>query len=1088
MKIAKKHKTILLASIFIITITTSLVVFKTHSASAKNIIPKKMEDRNSSGLPPEVEDAYKVTMKDYDNGEFVKDTRTDNRKVCMQFQLQPGKYYSLYYGYSTDNTTFGISDNTESCNYIGSEGLCRTISECSNPEDSSTCKEKNYMILNQTASDAVSPKKRFGWAYLGCQESILGGTRFCAVPKNNSLREVCVSDLDPYSNIDLYITVRGFEKHSSEGAAYYEQFDLKLPSLGNNVISYDFANPHMQICNDYKDELDAAGKKELEKSIPYCFSDRVSYKMDETDLKNMLANFIRYYNDKNVDLKANIPANSYNLNDHNEKPNTKRTLKCDPFKETNENTYVYSETNQFKIQEETKKYYTDNQEKVNSNVACESICTEVLTVKYGPPKAVKAGQCFESEVIVKSSIECKSKVNFPPPTTPKKSPITIPRPRCVDNGRTFTQAGPSAAFDQCVQSCDGGKYSQKCIDKCYNETESTKNVEQIIEPTIEGVALSFNKNSKKQSNILKVANKTCPDPSNYTNFDDLVNAVWDYMHEDGNIELHGHFTKNPVSWTANTNCRWDQYAPWYFLTQTETRRTLNNDNTVKFKFNRPSWGWDWYGYDPLNGGFKWQTWPSTCQDYCEFRGYDASTFNESTNVSDTDYTKALKDYNDTVKVCTTSSSCKNTTSRFTISFANDSNKKGTSNPNGTSGKIVQICDSNDNTDSSRFKSSSCFKWNSSINYNNKVANASGNLNMIKDLDSQCAGNDNKKDHYYTRISFPGDWVKNKGGKVTHTEPKDITFYKKHDNQYCLDRDFGNINTSWWKWSELYAKDPNKKNIVDQNSLFYNILNTISDFGYFGWNFDVSCFFAVQNNPGVPDENPPDDSSTTNDFPECPKEGCGNVYIDEFATRATSLDNLFVSTKQNMALQYINKKEKNSILKLADDNTTNKKLHASRTTGYNWSNKATNLSISNYTIAPPAAIAMIQDMGDQVYSKDEELDYSITITPAQIKNIRSYNKKADSYLAGGRVAYNNNQELINSADYEIVDGIIFYKSSFLKDSSYTSINHKPSVYGCNNLKNGVCNKDYNGYAKQSEFIPGIFNKKGENVLSSQKAFK
>lgn len=1084
MKIAKKHKTILLASIFIITITTSLVVFKTHSASAKNIIPKKMEDRNFGGLTASIEDDYKVTMKN------IKDTRKENGTVCTQIELQPGKYYQLYYGYATDNTTQGLTEDVSDCSF----GLCRSTTECSDPNDEKTCQNYDFLKVEHRYIDKDGI--RFGWAYSGCEEdqTIIskGSSRLCTVQENNKTREVCISGLDPSNNIDFYLTIQGYASWlTSAEPEYYKQLDFSLSSLDENIISYDFANPHMQICNYYKNKLDAAGKKELEKSIPYCFSDRVSYKMAESDLTSMLENFIKYYNDKNVDLKANIPVNSYNLNDHNEKPNTKKTLKCDPFKEINENTYVYSETNQFKIKEETKKYYTDNQEKVNSNVACESICTEVLTVKYGPPKAVKAGQCFESEVIVKSSIECKSKVNFPPPTPPKKSETKIPYPVCQHGGIWTGQAGPSEAFDQCVKSCDGGEYSQKCIDKCYNETENIEN----IESSIEGVNFSLDQNITKQSNVLKIANKRCPNPANYSNINDLVNAVWDYMHEDGNIKLHGKFIKDSegIKWKANNqSCRWDNYAPWYFLTQTRTRRTVSSDINVRAKYG--TWCWsngrarDCYGYSPDSWGFKRQVTAGGCGETCHYKGYDASTFNESTNVSDTDYTKALKDYNDTVDKCTTSSSCKNTTSRFTISFANDSNKKGTSNPNGTSGKIVQICDSNDNTDSSRFKSSSCFKWNSSINYNNKVANASGNLNMIKDLDSQCAGNDNKKDHYYTRISFPGDWVKNKGGKVTHTEPKDITFYKKHDNQYCLDRDFGNINVSWWNWSELYAKDPNKKNIVDQNSLFYNILNTISDFGYFGWNFDVSCFFAVQNNPGVPDENPPDDSSTTNDFPECPKEGCGNVYIDEFATRATSLDNLFVSTKQNMALQYINKKEKNSILKLADDNTTNKKLHASRTTGYNWSNKATDLSISNYTIAPPAAIAMIQDMGDQVYSKDEELDYSITITPAQIKNIRSYNKKADSYLAGGRVAYNNSQELINSADYEIVDGIIFYKSSFLKDSSYTSTEHKPSGYGCNNLKNGVCNKDYNGYAKQSEFIPGIFNQKGENVLSSQKAFK
>lgn len=1079
MRIIKKHKIIFLASIFIITITTSLITLKICSTSAKNIIPKKMANDT---LTAKVEDEYKVTMKKYNNNDTVKDTRKENGTVCVQFQLQPGKYYDLYYGYSSgQNTIFGISNDVTNC----PTGLCRSTTECSNPADSSTCQNKNFLKITEWGSDTTTPGRRLGWAYTECNEMTTPGA--CAVQNESSLREVCISNLNSSSDIDFYLTVRGQKSPNSVRYEYYKQFDFSLPSLEDNIISYDFENPHMQICNDYKNKLDASGQKELEKSIPYCFSNRVSYKMEESDLTNMLNSFVRYYNDKNIDLKANIPANSYNLNEHNEKPNTKRTLKCDPFSETNENTYSYSETNQFKITDKTKEYYTQNQEQVNSNVACESICTEVLTVKYGPPTAVKAGECFESEVTIKSSIECKSKVNFPPPTTPQKTETKIPSPVCQHGGIWEGQAGPSDEFDQCIESCDGGEYSQKCIDKCYNETENSENKE----PTIEGVTLSLNKNSKKQSNLLKVANKTCPNPASYSNIDDLVNAVWDYMHEDKNIKLHGHFTKNPVKWNADTDCHWDKYAPWYFLTQDRTKRTVSSDTKVRGKFNTYCWGRDCFGYEPDSMGFKRQATNGGCSETCNYKDYDDSTFNKTTNVSDAEYTEALRDYNAVIDSCKTSSSCKNTTSTFTISVANDSNKNGNANPNGTSGKTVQICDSNDNSDSSKFKSSSCFKWDSSIDYSNKVANASGSLQMIKDLDSQCAGNDNRKDHYYTKISFPGDWTKNKGGKVTHTEPEPIIAYKKHDNQYCLDRDFGNINTSWWTWSEIYAKDPNKKNIVDESSLFYNILDTISNFGYFGWNFDVSCFFAVKNNPGIPEntEDTPNNNSN-NDFPECPKEGCGKVYIDEFETRSASLDNLFVATNRNVALQYKNKKDKTPSLKLADaDDTTNKRLHASRPTRYNWSNIATDLTIENYAIAPPAAIAMIQEMGDEVYEKDEELDYSITITPSQIRNIRSYNKKSDSYLADGNVAYNANQELISSTDYQIIDGIMFYKSNFIRNSSYVSLdpNHRPSGYGCNNLKNKVCNIDYNGYAKQSEFVPGIFNEQGENVILLQKAF-
>lgn len=1071
MKIKRIHQ-LIFVSIFILLIVITLIGIKTYNTDAKDIIAKKMDNNTIS---TEIENKYKVTMENYSDGEIVKDTRSTNGNVCVQFQLKEGQYYRLYYGYqSGENNSFGITgDTTTGC----STGLCRNKTECTDPNNDSTCKNENFMRITEQGYDTTAPDKRLGWAYTDCNEN----GQSCAVPNNTSLREVCISNLDTSKDIDFFITIQGFKDNAAQVPEYYEQFDFNITSNENNIVAYDFANPHLQICNSYKNKLDQTGRNALEQSIPYCFSDRVSYQMDESDLVNMLESFIRYYNDKNKKLTANIPTQAYDLNKHNEKPTTKRNLQCDPFKDTNENTYSYSETEQFKISDKTKNYYKENQEAVNTKVACESICTEVLTVKYGPPKAVKAGSCFESEVIIKSSVECDSKVNFPPPTTPKKSEVKIPNPVCKHGGIWAGQAGPSDEFDQCIQDCDGGEYSQKCIDKCYDNTEDISNNKS----SINDVTLSFNSTNKTKNNILQVANSSCPNPKDYSDINKLVDAVWNYMHEDGNLKLHGKFTKNPVKWNAETNCRWDKYSPWYFLNKDRTSRTVKSDMTVRNKFKTQCWGIDCYGYYPDSYGFKRQGTNGGCSESCRYSGYNDTTFNNTTNVSDADYTTALKNYNDTISKCKTNSTCTNTTSSFTISVANENNKSGVNNPTSTNGKIVQICGSNDNLDSNQFKSTSCFSWKSSINYNNKLGSPSGNLNMLKDLDSQCSGSDNRKDHYYTHISFPGDWIKNKGGTVTHTEPKDITFYKKHDNQYCIDRDFGNINADWWTWSEKYGKDESMKKIVNKNSLFYNILDTISNFGYFKWNFDVSCFFAAKDNPGKCIQG----ESNCPDTDTCPPTGdCGKVRIDEFKTRAASLNNLFVSPNKKMSLQYNNKNKKEGMFKVADS-TINNNLHADRITGYNWSNLATNLSILNYTIAPPAAIAMIQDMGDDVYKRDEELDYSISLTPTQMRRIRDYNKTTDSYLSGGQTAYNSNQNLMtNSKDYQEIDGVLFYKSSFIRSAYFATLNHKPARYGCNNLKNGVCNKDYNGYARQPEVIPGMFNNKGQNVLSSQRAFR
>ena len=61
----------------------------------------------------------------------------------------------------------------------------------------------------------------------------------------------------------------------------------------------------------------------------------------------------------------------------------------------------------------------------------------------------------------------------------------------------------------------------------------------------------------------------------------------------------------------------------------------------------------------------------------------------------------------------------------------------------------------------------------------------------------------------------------------------------------------------------------------------------------------------------------------------------------------------------------------------------------------------------------------------------------------IKNIRSYNKDK-AYTDFGTDKYVNN-----------VNNISFYKSSFLKNTSYVYSYSGPRVHLCNNMKNGEC---------------------------------
>ena len=120
-----------------------------------------------------------------------------------------------------------------------------------------------------------------------------------------------------------------------------------------------------------------------------------------------------------------------------------------------------------------------NQHQDTTKFGCKIKCTEEVMVKYGPPSAIKAGACFEYQVEATSTVNCKT-VDIPDP--PYKHPhiSCTPRPRCVHHRKsgadvTKNRAGPDDDFDSCINSCDGGKYTLKCSEKCYKEIYSNTN-------------------------------------------------------------------------------------------------------------------------------------------------------------------------------------------------------------------------------------------------------------------------------------------------------------------------------------------------------------------------------------------------------------------------------------------------------------------------------------------------------------------------------------------------------------------------------------------------------------------------------------
>lgn len=136
----------------------------------------------------------------------------------------------------------------------------------------------------------------------------------------------------------------------------------------------------------------------------------------------------------------------------------------------------------------------------NSNFAV--TCTETAKSTGDTPKLTTAGSGFSYDVTY--TVERTCKISF------IGSPARL-KPQCKCRAEAINdhwdtsgkwqgtnQGGPKEDFDSCVTTCDGGKYSQSCINSCYQEVygEDDKRSEKIEK-------MSFNLESEKTASFLK---------------------------------------------------------------------------------------------------------------------------------------------------------------------------------------------------------------------------------------------------------------------------------------------------------------------------------------------------------------------------------------------------------------------------------------------------------------------------------------------------------------------------------------------------------------------------------------------------------
>lgn len=135
-------------------------------------------------------------------------------------------------------------------------------------------------------------------------------------------------------------------------------------------------------------------------------------------------------------------------------------------------------------------------------------CMEVIEVTYNRPIALTAGLGFGYDITVRTKAECEVDIEEVP-TAPE---VCVSKLSCDGVNGSTASAGPNEEFDSCVQACDGGKYTQKCINQCYDQVYGSKNKlltyqnrYSIVRPIVEssGAGWTFDISSCKDPQTLQ---------------------------------------------------------------------------------------------------------------------------------------------------------------------------------------------------------------------------------------------------------------------------------------------------------------------------------------------------------------------------------------------------------------------------------------------------------------------------------------------------------------------------------------------------------------------------------------------------------
>ena len=649
-------------------------------------------------------------------------------------------------------------------------------------------------------------------------------------------------------------------------------------------------------------------------------------------------------------------------------------------------------------------------------------CTESISIEYDDPKAVEAGMGFAYNATVKVNRTC--------------TPIKIKEPEQLPNCTYGVQcygpdhngdaaAGPNEDFDTCINNCDGGKYSQSCINSCYNSV--------------------YENNSYLSANYTK----------NNVNFLTAGNKKYQVRRLASSSAYAGGLprTGKEISNNRDSGC---YVAPGTTIDQGHLRCVLDG---VDFAFE-----------DSCNGN-------TTC--YGVYTNYPCSGSGGGSDEYENKVKASIEEYKLVMAAIREFNSETINNEKYEMVIEEEYNKQS----NGSYLKDTTIFDNK----GSNYTIKSVDKTSDPKRSNISTTKVTSDLSGLSEETKKSVEVDTSSITLERTITVSvGDsFIDRVTGDVLYNSKNKSSLgnnlqYESGNNKY-----FTKINTRvvnnyvyWPYYDKTNTSDSTDIYTKNIHVRFYNI-GTWNQWGTEGTGINVDCLYGTDSGlvctdsccePPCPTPCPDGVCPTPTPCPDgvCPTPTpCPDGECPEKTPPTTTTPTPTPGT----GFRYIFRP-----ITLTDMFPNNRNPRFNWTGTITSDGKATNAALTkdksgySYAVDPEKLISSIQSKGYSIYTDSSEVDYEFTLTKENIRNIRKYNKSVKDYNNDGSKNYldynmscytNAKQQVVctskfldnvngNSGDEESASNqYITY------DTNGKGMDERKAIAGCNNSKNNEC---------------------------------